>query len=259
MKFTLLGYGKMGSAILTALLANKVCTARAVTVVEPNPIAQKLLKKQGIQTTSDIRTAAATADILLLAVKPQQIAEALAGVRTEALVISILAGTTIRKLRQLTGSNKIVRVMPNTPAQIGAGISGWYATAAITATEKKLINRILATMGQSIELRSEKLLDTVTAISGSGPAYFFAFTEALAAAGKKLGLQDAEAFACATFVGAAKLLEATRLPLATLRENVTSKGGTTYTALTTFQKNKLNAVVAASVHAAKKRSEELSK
>lgn len=259
MRFTLLGYGKMGSAILTALLTKKVFSPQEIMVIEQDPITQKVLKKQGLQVSTDVRAAIAATDILLLAVKPQQIETALAGGTTTALIISILAGTRIKKIAKITGSQKIVRVMPNTPAQIGAGISGYYATPTVTIAEKKLIRNILATMGQSIELKSEKHLDAVTAVSGSGPAYFFAFTEALAAAGQKLGLPDAEEFARATFIGAAKLLENTNLPLATLRENVTSKGGTTAAALTAFQKNKLNAVVAKAVHAAKKRSEELSR
>lgn len=257
MQLAILGAGNMGSAILTALLKNKVFKFSDVLVIDADK--KKLAKWKNLKTSTNAADAA-NAKIILLAIKPQQAELACKGWKTSALIISILAGTKIMKLEKMTGSKKIIRVMPNTPAQIGAGISGWIATKAVSAAEKNLVKKILRSCGEEVELKQEKLLDAVTAISGSGPAYYFAFTEALIAAGKKIGLgKAAEKFAAQTFFGAAELAKKSKLDFKTLRENVTSKGGTTAAALTSFEKDKLKLTVEKAVRAAKKRSEELSK
>ena len=163
-------------------------------------------------------------------------------------------------LKKITGSKKIIRVMPNTPAQVGMGVSGWIASKAVTKSEKALVRKILESFGEAAEVKNEKMLDLITAISGSGPAYFFAFAEALEKAAVKVGLGKlATPFVGGTFFGAAKLADMSEIPFAELRENVTSKGGTTAAALDVFQKANLDKIVTRAVFAAKKRAEELGK
>ena len=150
--------------------------------------------------------------------------------------------------------------MPNTPAQVGAGISGWHVSKNVSKTDKILVRKILASFGEEAEIKSEGMLDTITAISGSGPAYFFAFAEALESAARKLGLGNlAPAFVGQTFFGAAKLADILDIPFSELRKNVTSKGGTTAAALEIFEKEKLGKIVMKAAQAAKKKSEGLSK
>jgi pyrroline-5-carboxylate reductase len=258
-KLSILGAGNMGSAILEAVIKNKVIEPADILLVD---LDQKKLAKWGKKKvkTSTNPADVAKAKIILLATKPQHIEAACEDWKTNSVIVSILAGTKIDKLKKLTGSKKIVRVMPNTPAQIGAGISGWFATKTVSPTEKTLVKKILKSCGEEVELKQEKLIDAVTAISGSGPAYYFNFTEALADAGKKLGLgKDAEKFATHTFIGAAKLAESSDKDLKTLRENVTSKGGTTEAALKVLKKIGLGLIVAKAAKEALKRGRELSK
>lgn len=248
----------MGSAILEAVIAGGIFRASEILVIETDAARRAKFRKRGCTVSAEI-TDAANSKIILLAIKPQSLTAACQNFQTKNLVISILAGTPIAKLKRLTGSQKIVRVMPNTPASIGAGVSGWMATRAVTTAEKKTVQHILASFGTEIELPREKLLDAVTAISGSGPAYFFAFAEALEIAARKLGLgKNAKQFVAQTFLGAAKLAVHFGTDFKKLRENVTSKGGTTAAALKVLRKEKLARVVERAVKAAEQRSEELS-
>lgn len=257
---SIIGAGVMGSAITTALVKQKIFSPKNIIVVDLDSKKLARLKKLGVQTMKDTAMAAVSADYVLLAVKPQQVAAVCEDWETDEIIISILAGTKIEKLKKLTGSKKIVRIMPNTPSQIGAGMSGWIATKNIPATDKKLMKKIAASLGKEVELKNEKLIDSVTAVSGSGPAYFFAFVEALTEAAKKLGLgKNAELFASQTFFGAAKLAEDSKLDFKTLRENVTSKKGTTEAALNALKKGKLGKLVEQAAKAARQRSEELGK
>ncbi len=247
----------MGSAIVEAILRAKLFRASDITVADLSEQKLATLKRKlKVKTTTDNATAVLNADYILLAVKPQHVEFACSSWQTDQTVLSILAGTTIARLKKLTGSKKIIRAMPNTPAQIGAGISGWVATKAVK--NKTLVRKILSATGAEVELTNEKQIDAVTAISGSGPAYFFAFAEALTAAGTKLGLgKNAASFASQTFFGAAKLAEASGLDFQTLRGNVTSKGGTTAAALLEFKKQKLSKTVEKATKAAHRRSQEL--
>ncbi|MFH0833815.1 MAG: pyrroline-5-carboxylate reductase [Patescibacteria group bacterium] len=255
MKIAVIGAGVMGSAIVESLVREKVFRPSEITAIDlAGHKLAGLKRKFGIKTAAKIPEA----DIFLLAIKPQGIAALCENFKTDKLVISILAGTRVAKIKQLTSSAKIVRVMPNTPAQVGAGISGWHASSRVTRDEKILVRRILESFGEQAEFKNEKMLDTVTAISGSGPAYFFAFAEALELAAKKLGLgKNAAAFVGETFFGSAKLADCCEIPFAKLRENVTSKGGTTAAALTVFGQAGLNKIVEKAVKAAQKRAEEL--
>ncbi len=257
-KLVVIGAGVMGSAIVEAILHAKVWQARDITIVDlDRHKLTKLKRKLKIKIATDSAAAVNGKDFVLLAIKPQHAVSACADWTTKATVISILAGTTIAQVKKLTGSQKIVRVMPNTPAQIGAGISGWVATKAVQ--NKTLIRKLLSATGTEVELKTEKQINAVTAISGSGPAYFFAFVEALTTAGRKLGLgKNAATFAAQTFYGAAKLAENSNQDFQTLRENVTSKGGTTAAALTELKKQLLGKIVERATKAAYKRSQELS-
>lgn len=249
----------MGSAIVESLIREKIFTPSEVIAVDVDCRKLGGLKRKfKIKTENSISDAATKVDLILLAVKPQSLEFLCENFSTDKLVISILAGTRVAKLKQLTGSGKIVRVMPNTPAAVGCGISGWHASTKVSKNEKILVRKILESFGEQAEFKNEKMLDTVTAISGSGPAYFFAFAEALENAARKMGLsKNAAAFVGETFFGAAKLADCSEIPFAKLRENVTSKGGTTAAALAVFKKAGLDKIVERAARAAKKRAEEL--
>jgi pyrroline-5-carboxylate reductase len=188
-------------------------------------------------------------------------APALAGFAQTALMISIAAGTSIASLRMAWGNKaRIIRAMPNTPGAIGAGITGLYAAKGVTATDRKKAVSLLSALGATEWVSKESLIDSVTAVSGSGPAYLFLFAEALTAAGIAEGLtpKQAETFARATVAGAGALLASDRTPAARLREAVTSPGGTTAAALSVFMaEDGLAPLVKRAVAAARKRAREL--
>ena len=266
MKTSFLGGGNMARALIGGLLAQNF-PARDIFVLELNAD-----NRQRLQAELGIRTAAPTAaaiaecgqsEVLVLAVKPQQMQEALASIVTsldQALVISIAAGLQLADLsRWLGGYRHIVRAMPNTPALIGAGITGLCALPEVTAPARREAEQILQAVGETLWFEDESAIDAVTAVSGSGPAYFFLFIEALQQAGQNLGLTAAQArqLAVATAAGAAQLAAQSTEDLAVLRERVTSKGGTTEAALNAMQKNGVAAGIIAGVQAAAMRSREL--
>jgi pyrroline-5-carboxylate reductase len=202
-------------------------------------------------------------DVLVLAVKPQDAKAALASIGVnQQLVISVAAGLTLETLsRWMGGHRRLVRCMPNTPALIGAGIAGLYALPEVSAQQRKTAEKILGAVGEIVWVPEERLLDPVTAVSASGPAYVFWFIEQLAAVGTKLGLTEevAKKLALHTVLGAAKLAVSSSEPPATLRKNVTSKGGTTEAALNVFDEEKLAERFARAVAAASQRATELGK
>ena len=261
MKIAIVGAGTMGSAIIESLLREEVFKHDEIMAVDIDGHKLSGLKRRfKIKTEKSIHDAAERVDIILLAVKPQSVACVCSTFSTDKLIISILAGVQAKRLKQLTDSKKIVRVMPNTPAAVGCGVSGWHASKKVTRDEKVMVRKILESFGEQAEFKSEKMIDVVTAISGSGPAYFFAFAEALEATAKKMGLgKNAAAFVGETFFGAAKLADVKEIPFAKLREDVTSKGGTTAAALEVFQKMKFAKIVEKAAFAAKKRAEKLAK
>ncbi|MFE3836251.1 pyrroline-5-carboxylate reductase [Pseudogemmobacter sonorensis] len=228
----LLGCGKMGSALLDGWLGAGV-PAHSIHVVEPRP--SDWLKAAGTHLNEAIP---ARADIALLAVKPQMMADALPALRAlgggKTLFISIAAGTTIATLEAALGpATPIVRVMPNTPAMVGRGISGLVGNAHASAAEIAQARRLMQAVGEVVELEDEAQIDAVTAVSGSGPAYVFHLIEALAAAGEAEGLapEVAMKLARATVCGAGELAFQSAESAAQLRVNVTSPGGTTAAAL----------------------------
>ncbi len=234
---TLIGAGKMGSAMLAGAL-KAGWLAQDISVVEPfvSPALAALEREYGFALNPGN---AAPADILLLCIKPQMLDQAAGGIARhlggETVLVSILAGKSIADLAaRLPGLHKLVRAMPNTPAAIGRGITAAYPTPGLREAERETVDQLLAGMGQVLWLEREDLIDAVTAVSGSGPAYVFHLVEALASAGVTAGLPHelALSLARATVEGAGELLHRyAATPAATLRENVTSPGGTTAAAL----------------------------
>lgn len=258
----LIGCGRMGSALLKGWLAKGI---KPITVIEPKPGAElkKLARARKI-TLGDTLKVKGKPAVCVVAVKPQVLkgeAPALAGFAQTALMISIAAGTSVEAMRKAWGKKaRIIRAMPNTPGAIGAGITGIFAAKGVTAADRKKATSLLSALGDTEWVGKEELIDSITAVSGSGPAYLFLFAEALTAAGIAEGLtpKQAEKFARATVAGAGALLAADTTPASKLREAVTSPGGTTAAALAVFMADDgLTPLVKRAVAAAKKRAEEL--
>jgi pyrroline-5-carboxylate reductase len=265
MKIAFLGGGNMASALIGGLIA-KGHDASRISVIEMSPAArEKLGARYPVRVTTAPDDAMKGADTLVLAVKPQDMKRALASLGSEvgdALVISVAAGITLDTLsRWLGGHRKIVRCMPNTPGLIGAGITGLYASSQVSEEERIKAEGILRAVGEVVWLSEEKLIDPVTAVSASGPAYVFWFIEQLAVAAVKLGIpkDDALKLAKHTVLGAAKLAMESGDSPEILRKNVTSKGGTTEAALNVFEQEELAERFVRAVEAASKRGEEMGK
>jgi pyrroline-5-carboxylate reductase len=260
----LIGAGRMGSALLKGWLKSG---AKSIQVVEPKPSPElrKLAKAKKISLFAAPSQVKAKPSVCVVAIKPQVLkgeAAALAGFAARgALMISIAAGTSIEALAKAWGRKaRIIRAMPNTPGAIGAGITGLYAARGVTPADRKRAVALLSALGQTEWVAKEELIDSVTAVSGSGPAYLFLMAEALTEAGVAEGLPRAQAekFARATVAGAGALLAADKSPAYGLREAVTSPGGTTAAALSVLMADDgLVALMKRAVHAARKRAEEL--
>lgn len=263
----LVGGGRMGGALLRGWLDKGVANPDAIAVVEPSDDARASLAALGVKTFADAGAALAmdtAPDLVLLAVKPQVMDEAgpygaLAGRGT--VFLSIAAGKTTDYFLGLFGAEAaIVRAMPNTPAQVGRGITVLVATDRVDEAGKALCTELMGAVGEVLWLDDESLMDAVTALSGSGPAYVFYLIECLAAAGRAAGLdeQTAERLARATVVGAAELARQSPEPASKLREQVTSPGGTTAAALEVLMgSGGLEDMMVDAVRAAAARSREL--
>lgn len=263
MNVTFIGGGNMATAIIGGLLARGWARA-ALRAVEILPEARAKLEQDfGIRTFAAVDAQALQCDCVVLAIKPQQMREVaaqLAPLIAGKLVISIAAGIRASDLaRWLNGHHRIVRVMPNTPALVLAGISGLYALPAVNQIDRDTAQNILGAVGESVWVDDESDIDAVTAVSGSGPAYVFYFIEALEQAARELGLsaENSRKLALATFTGASKLAAQSSEDAATLRARVTSKGGTTERALASMEADKLKAAIVRAVKAAAERSREL--
>ena len=263
MKIAFLGGGNMASALIGGMIA-KGTEPRSICVIEMSPSARdKLAARFPVHVSTAPDAAMQGADVLVLAVKPQDMKAALAsvsGFSREKLVVSVAAGITLQTLaRWLDGHRRIVRCMPNTPALIGAGITGLYAAPEVGESERRKAETILSSVGEVVWMPEERLLDPVTAVSASGPAYVFWFIEQLAASAEKLGIPKDAALKMAkqTVLGAAQLAAQSPEPPETLRKNVTSRGGTTAAALSVFDEEKLAERFHRAVAAASKRGEEM--
>ena len=259
----LVGAGKMGSALLAGWLGLKL-NPRKVVVIEPQPSkALAAFKRRGVRINPSSRTIGPVA-VIVLAVKPQTAPEVLPGfvplVGAKTLVLSIMAGRTLKFLEHGLPSAAIVRAMPNTPAAIGRGITVACPNARVTAAQRALANNLLAAIGAVEWVNDETLMDAVTALSGSGPAYVFLLAETLAQAGIAAGLPAALSakLARATIEGSGELLRRSEFDAATLRANVTSPGGTTAAALDVLMgQSELEALLTKAVIAATKRGRDL--
>jgi pyrroline-5-carboxylate reductase len=252
-KLGFIGGGNMAQALITGL-KNQQFLMRDITVIELNANKREALEQTfGVNTSNNLADIVAS-EVIVLAVKPQQLpglAKALAPLLNSQMVISIAAGILLADLSRWLGSYQtIVRAMPNTPAQIQAGITGLYAMPSVTPAQIALADQVLGAAGATIWLDSEEKLDAVTAISGSGPAYVFYFIEALQAAAIELGLNGAQAkqLSIATFKGASLLADASHIPISTLREQVTSKGGTTEQGLLSLHNSQVKQAIILAAH-----------
>lgn len=263
MKITFLGGGNMAIALVGGLI-QRGFAPHDLSVIEILPEARERLSEQFAINIYDAATAdALQCDVLVLAVKPQQMRTALASLPagdSKPLIVSIAAGLLVDDLaRWMGGYRRIVRAMPNTPALIGAGMTGLYADPAATTEDKNRAEAILGAVGETVWVNSEELIDSVTAISGSGPAYVFLFLEAMQEAARELGLsaETARTLAIQTVIGSAQLAEQSSDPVDVLRQRVTSKGGTTEAALKKKAELGVKAGLIAGMHAAAERSREL--
>lgn len=257
-----IGGGNMASAIIGGLVRQGLPADR-VQVVEPFAETRaKLLADHGVQALEQAGPALADAGLVVWAVKPQVFAEAAAPVRAHAagaLHLSVAAGIRSDSIARWLGSERIVRAMPNTPALVGLGMTGLYARDAVSAADRAQVEQVIATTGAALWVEQEAQLDAVTALSGSGPAYVFYFLEAMVQAGTGMGLSAAQAqqLAIGTFAGAAELARRSDEPLATLRQRVTSKGGTTHAAITSMQEAGVGPAFERAMQAAEQRAREL--
>src|SRR5574343_1433539 len=265
MKIVFLGGGNMANALIGGMVKQGFAAAD-IDVIDPGTDARaKLAASYGVACHATAAEAPANPDVLVLAVKPQQMKEAvgpLVGKLNGSLVISIAAGLDMAALsRWLGGHRQIVRCMPNTPALIGAGMTGLCAMADVSEAQRALADRVLKAVGTTVWIADEAKIDGVTAISGSGPAYVFLFIEALQQAAAELGFtpEQGRQLAIETVQGAAALAAQSSEPASILRERVTSKGGTTEAALKVMAERGVKEGIIAGCKAAEARGQELGK
>ena len=266
-KIAFIGAGNMAKAMVIGLVNSGVC-ATDIMVANPSPEKRlQLANEFGVQQTDDNIKAAKFSDIIVLSVKPhficdvcQQLAQAID--ITNKLFISVAAGTTVAQIQQaLNCLAPVVRVMPNTPSQLGLGMSGLYPSIEVNDEQKAASDKLISSMGKIIWLASEDKINDIIAVAGSAPAYFFLFMEAMEKQAQALGFSAKESrmLVQQTALGAAQMVEHNPVAISTLRENVTSKGGTTFAALEQFRKDGLEQMVSNAMNAAISRAEEMAK
>lgn len=256
-----IGGGNMAQALIGGLISRGLSESQ-IQVADPVEQIRSILQEKNIGVFTDNAKAIENADVVVLAVKPQVLAsvlQPLQGLFTDKLIISIVAGVTIDTIAALTGTQRIVRVMPNTPALVQTGAHGMYADASVSQEDRNLTTKILAATGLGLWVNTEAQIDAVTAVSGSGPAYFFYLMESMIRAGKNLGLDEkvATALTLQTALGAAQMAISSDKTPAELRKNVTSPNGTTQAALEVFDRAQISQNVQTALAAAQKRSQEL--
>ena len=262
MIITFIGGGNMATALIGGLLKRDFSAAQ-LRVVEINADNRARLQQEfGVQATAELAAAVTGSEIIVLAVKPQQLREVsqqLAPLLSGQLLVSIAAGIRADDLAHWLGIRNVVRAMPNTPALIQRGMTGLYALPAVSKSQRDQAQNILGAVGESLWVQDEVMLDAVTAISGSGPAYVFYFIEAMQQAARELGFNDNDArrLSIDTFLGAAKLADASSDDVSLLRARVTSKNGTTERALLSLEANNVKQHIIAAAKAAAERSREM--
>lgn len=260
---TLIGCGKMGGAMMRSWLKNDLVSR--INIIDPAPLSDELLNDHRIGYAPQYQGESITSDILILAIKPQILKESskeiAKNLSNETALLSIAAGQSLNILENIFGSDKaIVRTMPNTPASIGKGISVSIANKNTNEKQRNIVQKLLSATGENLWIEDESLMDAVTALSGSGPAYIFYLIEALAKAGENSGLTENMAMALArqTVIGSAALAEHEKnTSAATLRENVTSPNGTTQAALDVLMDGRFQEILNETLSSAVKRSKEL--
>ncbi len=260
---TFIGGGNMASAIIGGLI-RQGHPATALQVVEPWDEQRTRLAEQfpGMAVLEAASAALQGSSLVVWAVKPQTFKEAAAQAQPflgDTLHLSVAAGITSDSISAWLGTSRTVRAMPNTPALVGLGMTGLFARPGVSDAERALVETVVKTTGDLVWVEAEAQLDAVTALSGSGPAYVFYFLEAMRDAGAQMGLppEVAQRLAVGTFIGAATLAQRSSEPLQTLRERVTSKGGTTYAAITSMDTAGVKAKFEDALFAAQKRADEL--
>ena len=263
LKIAFVGGGNMATALIGGL-ANTLTPGANLHVIDLSPeTLQSLHQRFGVSTAQKIDATLAGCDVIVLAVKPQQIGDLVADLLPQVstqLILSVMAGIRMQDLsRWLNGHQAIVRTMPNTPALIGQGITGMVAMAGVSAAQRQAADAIMRAVGSTVWVDDESRIDAVTALSGSGPAYVFYFIEAMQQAAQEMGLraEQGRQLAIATFVGAGQLAAQSDEPVSLLRERVTSKGGTTAAALSVMAERDLPGVIATALEAARTRSAEM--
>jgi pyrroline-5-carboxylate reductase len=261
-RIAFIGGGNMASAIIGGVVkAGR--DPQSIVVIEPFDVQRDKLEKQfGVCTLSRADASLADAGLVVWAVKPQLFNEAAApcaGRLSAALHLSVMAGIRSDAITRATGSERVVRSMPNTPALIGQGISGLFARPAVSADDRGRVEQLLQPTGATCWVEREEDLDAVTALSGSGPAYVFYFVEAMMQAAQEMGLSEAQGrqLALATFAGATALAQQSDEHPSVLRDRVTSKGGTTHAALTSLEASGVKQAFVQALKAAQRRAQEL--
>ncbi len=264
MKIAFIGGGVMGEAILSAILDKRLSPPQAISVSDIDEARRSYLeRKYGVAVMSDNRLAVDKGEVVVLAIKPQNLVEVMAELRGQLkptqLVLSIVAGARINTLCLGLNHRCVVRVMPNTPAQIGQGISVWTATTEVTEQQKEWAASILGAMGKEIYVDDEKYIDMATAVSGSGPAYIFLFVESVIDAAVHIGLprEMAQELVLETLLGSGHFMQRSGKELAELRRMVTSPGGTTAEALLQLERGGFSDLLRQAVSAAYNKAKRL--
>jgi pyrroline-5-carboxylate reductase len=263
MKIAFVGGGAMGEAMVKCLLSKKVAAPREVIVSDISPVRRELLNRDyAVGVSADNREAVRNTDLIILAVKPQnlpQVMNEIKGLTPEQIVLSIVAGANLSTLCRGLNHGSLVRAMPNMPAQIGEGMTVWTATAETAPRQRELAQIVLGALGKEIYVADEKYLGMATALSGSGPAYVFLFIEALIDAGVHIGLPRdlARELVIQTVLGSTRVVDKTGKHPADLRNMVTSPGGTTTEALLELEKGGFRALLLEAVAAAFRKAERL--
>lgn len=261
-KIAFIGGGNMASAIIGGLL-KRGAPAASIQVVEPfDEQRNKLSEQFGVQLHAAPNAELAGAALVVWAVKPQIFKAAAIAARDHiptALHLSVAAGISSGSIARWLGTDHVVRAMPNTPALVGKGMTALFARPAVTVAGRALVDRVIKTTGQHLWLDDEAQLDAVTALSGSGPAYVFYFIEAMVEAGVAMGLsrEQSHQLAVGTFVGASSLAQASNEPVEVLRSRVTSKGGTTFAAISSMEQDRVKTLFTRAMQAARHRAHEM--
>lgn len=263
-RIAFIGSGAMGEAMIKGLLARQLIGADHITASDPVAARRNVIAQAyGVGTTDDNVTAVAAADFIIMSIKPQAtgvVASGLQGkLKSDAVVLSIMAGVSIKTLQTSLGHDRIVRAMPNTPAQLNLGVTAWIPTPSVSATQAEQTRAILGALGEEIRVDKEDFIDMQTGLGGSGPGFVFLIIEAMIDAGVQMGFAraDAQKIVLQTIAGSVALVRETGKHPAELRNLVTSAGGTTAAGLYQLEKAGVRTALADAVLAAYHRSQEL--